>query len=98
MKATLRFGVVLDGDQQPVAGALVAVEWGTGPTPEVALKTTANGRFQLALPQGRYRIRAHAPDGETGSLETRGLGDEDLTVILGKEAVLPDQGSDEETS
>jgi hypothetical protein len=52
-----------------VAGALVAVEWGTAPTPEVAIRADKDGIFRLALPSGRFRVEAKASDGATGSIE-----------------------------
>jgi hypothetical protein len=63
---------VVDAGGQPVAGAAVAVAWGTAPTPEIARTTDAEGRFRVGLPPGRFRIDAAAPDGRRGRVEVDG--------------------------
>lgn len=55
---------MLGADGQPAAGALVAVAWGTAPTPEIAIRTGSDGGFAVALPPGRFRIEANSPDGK----------------------------------
>jgi hypothetical protein len=61
----------------------VAVEWGTAPTPEIAVETEEEGRFTIALPvEGQYRLRATAPDGETGSREIEGGGQDEIVIEL----------------
>lgn len=67
--STLHEGRVVDEDGQPVAGALVAVEWGTAPTPEIGVVTSSDGSFGLALPAGRYRVGATDRAGRTGVVE-----------------------------
>jgi hypothetical protein len=62
-------GRVVRDDATPVVGALAAVGWGTAPTPEIAIRTDADGQFRVALPNGRFRLDARAPDGATGSTE-----------------------------
>lgn len=52
----------------PVAGALVTVEHGTAPTPEIALKTNADGMCRLALPPGRFTVAAFF-DGRAGRID-----------------------------
>ena len=69
---TTRRGRVVDAVGSPVAGALVTVEWGTAPTPEITLISDADGRFRLGLPRGRFRLRATAPDGASGVTEAQG--------------------------
>ena len=83
MKWNRRRGTVVDAERTPVSGALVAVEWGTAPTPEIAIETEQGGRFAIALPvEGRFRLRATAPDGETGSQEIEGAGGEEIVIEL----------------
>lgn len=80
-KPLLRRGRVVDDGGQPVIGALLSVEWGTVPTPEIAVQTDENGEFRLALPKGRFRIAAHAPDGRAGTVElTTEEADEEIVV------------------
>jgi hypothetical protein len=68
-KTCLCTGRVVREDTTSVAGALAAVEWGTAPTPEIAIRADDNGIFRLALPSGRFRVEARGPDGATGSIE-----------------------------
>lgn len=79
-----RHGRVVDGRGEPVADALVTIESGTAPTPEITLITDEAGNFRLGLPDGRFRIRATAPGGETGTAETDGgPADEPILVRVG---------------
>lgn len=83
MKLTPRTGRVIDREQEPVTGALVAVEWGTAPTPEIAIETDEEGRFRIVLPEGRFRIGAHGPDDSAGTFETEGdAEDEEILIEL----------------
>jgi hypothetical protein len=66
---TLHRGRVLRDDGSPVPGALVAVASGTAPTPEIAIRCDDDGRFRIALPSGRFRIEARAPDGAVGTVD-----------------------------
>lgn len=68
---SLRRGRVVDADGQPVAGALVAVVWGTGPTRDIGRRTNDEGAFQVGLEPGRYRLQATAP-GAAGEVEIEG--------------------------
>lgn len=61
---------MVDESGEPVAGAFVSVAWSNVPYPEIALVTDAKGKVQMPLPEGRYRIVAHAADGRRGSIET----------------------------
>ncbi|WP_406854406.1 carboxypeptidase-like regulatory domain-containing protein [Alsobacter sp. KACC 23698] len=65
----LHVGRVVRGDGMPAAGALVWVASGTAPTPEIAVVCDGEGRFRLALPPGRFEIRARAGDGAEGAIE-----------------------------
>jgi hypothetical protein len=83
MKWNRRSGTVVDAEQRPVPGALVAVEWGTAPTPEIAVETKGEGRFTIVLPgAGRFRIRATAPNGTTGSREVDGADQQEIKIEL----------------
>jgi hypothetical protein len=68
-KTYLCTGHIVREDARSAAGALAAVEWGTAPTPEIAIRANENGIFRLALPNGRFRVEARAPDGAIGSIE-----------------------------
>jgi hypothetical protein len=63
-------GRVVDEAGEPVAGAFVSVAWSNVPYPEIALLTDAEGKVQMPLPKGQFRIVAHAADGRRGSIET----------------------------
>ena len=69
----------MDATGKPVAGALVAVVWGTAPTPDIGRRTNQEGAFQVGLPPGRYRIRAFTADA-SGEVEVEG-GEGDEIVI-----------------
>jgi hypothetical protein len=66
---TVHRGRVVDSEGQPVAGAMVAVESGTAATPEIGVVAGPDGSFGLALPAGRYRVRASDRTGRTGVVE-----------------------------
>lgn len=86
MRAASRSGKVVDEKGQPVEGAHVSVEWGTGLTPEITLVTGPDGRFHLGLPEGRYRIRAHLPGRDSGVVEVEGGSSEvEIVIRLGRE-------------
>lgn len=62
-------GQVLDRNGAPVTGAVVSVEEGTAPTPEIGIVSGADGRFGIALPEGAFRIAAGTDDGRRGTAE-----------------------------
>jgi hypothetical protein len=62
-------GRVVDADGVPVARARITIVAASVPMPEIALLTGSEGDFELALPQGRFRLRAHGPRGEVGEAE-----------------------------
>jgi hypothetical protein len=76
----VRQGRVVDAQGNPVPDALVAVVWGTAPTPEIGRRTNEDGLFQLGLPPGQFRVQAIRPDGGAGQVEVDG-GDGDEIVI-----------------
>jgi hypothetical protein len=87
MRAAPRFGKVVDEKGQPIEGAYVSVEWGTGPTPEITLVTGSDGGFRLGLPEGRFRIRARLPGHETGVVEVEGGPSEvEIMIRLGRDS------------
>jgi protocatechuate 3,4-dioxygenase beta subunit len=81
-------GRVLHEDGSPVPGALVEVASGTAPTPEVAIRCDAEGRFRIALPPGRFRLTARAPTGALGSVEVETAGaagpPAEIRIVLGR--------------
>ena len=56
-------GRVVDAAGAPAPDALVTIVAGTVPLPEIALTVDADGRFALALPDGRFTLRAHSAAG-----------------------------------
>lgn len=75
----LHTGRVVRQNGRPAAGAFVWVASGTGPTPEIAVVCDEEGRFRLALPPGRFEIRARSVEGKEGRIETT-AGDEPLHI------------------
>jgi hypothetical protein len=61
--------------------ALVYVVSGTGPTPEIAIRSDAQGRFGLALPPGYYVVAARLGDGREGACEVEAGNDPQEIVI-----------------
>ncbi|CAO4146998.1 hypothetical protein LPLAFNJD_LOCUS2338 [Methylorubrum aminovorans] len=61
--------------------ALVYVASGTGPTPEIAIRSDAEGRFRLALPPGSYVVAARLLDGREGFVEV-GTGDKPQDIEI----------------
>jgi hypothetical protein len=78
----LRQGRVVDAAGEPVSGALVAVVWGTAPTPEIARRTDDAGAFQVGFPPGRFRVQATTPSGGTGELEVEGGSGEEIVIRI----------------
>jgi hypothetical protein len=74
MSATRWRGRVVNADGVPVARARVTIVAATVPMPEIALLTGPDGHFELELPEGCFRLRAHAA-GEVGEVEVRVEGD-----------------------
>lgn len=67
-----------------MAEALVTVEWGTAPTPEIGIVTGADGRFSVSLPEGRFRMAAYGPDESRGGADADGSqSDEEIVIRLG---------------
>lgn len=78
----LRRGRVIDANGQGVGGALVSVVWGTAPTPDIGRRTDDAGLFQVALPPGRFRVRAITRQGLDGEVEVEGGTDEEIVIQL----------------
>lgn len=71
-------------DGTPVAGALVAVTGGSAPTPEIAIRTNAEGRFSVALPEGSFTLEAYHPDAGRGRTTVKTTAaDEEIRLELG---------------
>lgn len=79
---------VVDETGAPFAGAIVVVERGTAPYPEIARKTGAQGTLKYALPDGEFELVAHAGDGRTGrgKLTVKDGSSRRLTLRLGSRA------------
>lgn len=75
-------GTVEDGEGRLVPGALVAVEEGTSPFPDMALSTDADGNFTIELPVGRFRLAAHSQDGKHGTAEYDSSTSDPLVIRL----------------
>jgi hypothetical protein len=80
--ATPRRILVVDRDRRPVPGALVSVTAGTAPVPEIALVADAAGVVVLPLPEGRFRIAAHAADGRSGVADVDNTGPDGQEVVV----------------
>ena len=63
------------------AGALVAVESGSAPYPEFAIRADAEGRVLLKLPAGQFRIGARGPRGARGTAEVKN-GDSSPEAVI----------------
>lgn len=77
-----RRGRVVDEAGRPVGSAVVAVVWGTAPTPEIGRRTTEEGVFQVALPRGRFRVQAVAPSGAKGAVEVEGGEGGEIVITI----------------
>jgi hypothetical protein len=77
-----RRGRVVDTAGRPVPGAFVTVTEGPVPVPEIALVTGKEGEFAMALPEGRFRVRATGPEGATGEADWTGEGDDEILVTI----------------
>lgn len=73
--------IVVDGANRPVADALVTVEGGDTPMPDIAFATDSKGVVTVDLPNGGWRITAHGEDGRRGTAPA-GAGQQTVVVIL----------------
>jgi hypothetical protein len=75
---------VTDAAGRPAAGAIVMVVAGTAPTPEIGIVTDREGRFRVALPEGRFRLEAHV-GGTKGAAEVEVAESlPDIAISLGE--------------
>jgi hypothetical protein len=89
MMASRCRGRVVTADDVAVARARVTIVAATVPMPEIALLTGPDGRFELELPEGRFRLRAHGAPGEVGEAEVEvegGAAGVDLVIGLRRNA------------
>jgi hypothetical protein len=78
-----RRGRVVDAGGEPVPGALVTIVESTVPMPEIALLCDDDGRFAIALPAGRFKLRAHGA-GASGDAEVEGApADDEIVIVIG---------------
>jgi hypothetical protein len=77
----VRRGRVVDRDGRPIAGAYVSVVWGTEAMPDIARRTDPEGRFQVGLPPGRFRLEAVAGDA-SARVEVDGGEGPDIVIHL----------------
>lgn len=75
-------GRVTDENGAGVPDAIIAVERGTTPTPELAIVSGPDGTFTIALPDGSFRIGARTRDGRTGATEVSVPGTTHVTLIV----------------
>lgn len=78
-------GTVVDEKNSPVSGALIAVESGTAPYPDMAIYSDEKGNFSIHLPSGHFRLGAHSPEGGYGTVECDSDADEHLFIRLEEE-------------
>jgi hypothetical protein len=76
-------GTVEDQQGLPVAEALIAVESGTAPYPDMAILSDEEGNFSIHLPSGHFLLGAHSPEGGYGTVECDSDADEHLLIRLG---------------
>ena len=79
----LRWGRVVDADGRPVPGAYVSIVWGTEEMPDSARRTDTEGRFQVGLPPGRFRLEATGGQVST-QLDVDGGEGPDIVIHLEK--------------
>ena len=65
---------MVTADGRPAPGAIVAVTWGTAPTPEIGIVAGDDGGFVVALPPGRFRLQANSGD-KSGQAEVEVAGE-----------------------
>jgi hypothetical protein len=75
---TLRKGRVVDASGRP---ALVAIIWGSTPTPDIGRRTNDEGTFQVGLGPGRYRLRAVTQEA-AGEVEVEGSQSEEILLQI----------------
>ena len=77
---------MVHADGRAAGGALVWVESGTAPTPEIGIRADWQGGFRVALPAGRFTLCATAPDGSAGAAThcLDGEPGEPLVITLGE--------------
>ena len=83
-----RHGQVIDADGAPVAGARIVIPLSSAPMPEIAFVSDAQGRFALRLPEGRFTLRAHGPNGLSGEVEIQVGGAaraEAIVIAIGRQ-------------
>ncbi|MFH7029791.1 MAG: carboxypeptidase-like regulatory domain-containing protein [Heteroscytonema crispum UTEX LB 1556] len=80
---TLVIGIVEDMQGLPVPNALVTVESGTESFPDIAIYSDTEGQFQIHLPEGRFRLAAHSPDGGKGTVEYYSDTSDHLLIRIG---------------
>lgn len=79
-----RHGRVLDTTGAPVMGALIVIDSGTVPMPEIALLSDENGEFSLRLPPGKFTLRAQGSGGKVGAAEVSGAPSiTDINISIG---------------
>jgi len=78
-------GHVVDSSGAPVPGALVVIVESSVVMPELAVQCDDSGRFDLRLPDGRFKFRAHAPDGTfaEATLDLPGPGELRIEIATG---------------
>lgn len=72
---------MIDAAGRPAQGAIVVVVSGTAPTPEVGIRTDADGRFMVALPAGKFHLQASTRT-DTGSVDVDGGESSEIVIRL----------------
>lgn len=79
-------GTVEDKQGLPVPRALVAVESGTAPYPDMAIYSDEGGNFSIYLPTGHFRLGARSPEGGYGTVECDSDANKHLLIRLGDQS------------
>ena len=74
-------GRVQDGQKQPIANALIAIESGSVPSADIAFLTNNDGFFSLHLPRGHFCLSAHSEKSGKGLIECV-VADSDISLVI----------------
>jgi hypothetical protein len=75
-------GKVEDNQGLPVSKALIVVESGTSPYPDIAVSSDEKGHFIIDLPCGHFCLKAHSLLGEHGTFEYNSDNNKYLLIRL----------------
>ena len=77
----IRGRVVTEGGS-PISGAVILIESGTVPTPDIGILSGDDGGFVLALPPGTFQLLARTADGRSGRLTLDTSESESVVIVV----------------